>query len=595
MKELRHLNKYFIKYKYRFLLGVIFVIASNLFSVFPAKSVQRAIDELYTALEQNGNMLDNPDLAATISKIVLYCTFLVLLFAAIRGIFMFFMRQSLIVMSRKIEYDLKNEIFNHYQQLDQAFYRKNNTGDLMARITEDVSRVRMYIGPAIMYFTNLSATFLVVLPAMFAVHPRLAIYVLLPLPVLSFCVFYVNNIINRRSDLIQQQLSVLTSFTQEAYNGIRVIKAFGVETYSQSALTNHVNQFRKYSMSLAKVDATFFPLMIFLTGLSTVITIFAGGMMVINHEITIGNIAEYIFYVNLLVWPVASLGYTSSLIQRAAASQKRINEFLQTKPEITSDNKDLVLFDRELAFKDVTFTYPGKTIPALADITFTLKKGKTIGILGTTGSGKSTIAQMLLRMMDTQLGQISLDDTPIKDLDITAYRDKIGYVPQDLFLFSDTIYNNITFGLKEVNSKTPELVREVLEEAALGSTIRDFPNGLQTLIGERGIMLSGGQKQRVSIARALIKKPEILILDDCLSAVDTNTEAQILQSLEKYKGKTTLLIISHRVSAVKDADLILILDNGKLVEQGTHQTLMNLKSRYHTMYEKQRAEEKLTI
>ena len=568
------------------MLGLLFVVASNLFSVFPAKSVQRAIDELGRLLS-SGQTVDSYQITQT----VLYCTFLVLLFAAIRGIFMFFMRQSLIVMSRKIEYDLKNEVFQHYQKLDQAFYRRNNTGDLMARIAEDVSRVRMYIGPAIMYFTNLTATFLVVLPAMFSVNVQLAIYVLLPLPILSFCIFYVNNIINKRGDAIQNQLSVLTSFTQEAYNGIRVIKAFGVEEYSMKALQKEVGIFRNRSMDLAKVDATFFPLMTFLTGLSTIITVFVGGMMTINHQITIGNIAEYVFYVNLLIWPVAALGFTTSLIQRAAASQRRINEFLQTTPDIEDNKTTQIEFAKSIEFKGVTFTYPGMNKPAVSNLTFTVNKGKSIGILGTTGSGKSTIAQLLLRMMDQNNGKILIDDHSLQSISLRHFRSQIGYVPQDVFLFSDTIKNNITFGLDSDDKVTNKELANVINDAALTETLADFPDGLETMIGERGVMLSGGQKQRISIARALIKNPDILIFDDCLSAVDTNTEAFILQQLRKYTKNKTTFMISHRVSTLKDADYIVILDNGSIVEEGTHEQLMLQKGKYKELYEKQKSEE----
>lgn len=589
MKELAHLNKYFIKYKYRFLLGILFVVGSNLFSVFPAKSVQRAIDELTLHLSLGDAA--KAGVSGEIAAIILECTGLVLLFALIRGIFLFVMRQSLIVMSRKIEYDLKNEIYQHYQQLDQAFYRRNNTGDLMARISEDVSRVRMYIGPAIMYFINLVATFGVVIPAMIGVNAELALYVLLPLPVLSFSIFYVHNIINRRSDAIQEQLSTITSFTQEAYNGIRVIKAFGVEEHSQSALSALIMEFRRRSMALAKVDATFFPLMVFLTGLSTILTVFVGGMMVINGKITIGNIAEYVVYVNLLVWPVTALGFTTSLMQRAAASQKRINEFLQTQPTIISPVTAPVSWKDSIAFQQVSYTYPGKTTPALSDISFVLQKGKSLGILGSTGSGKSTIAQLMMRMMDVSAGAVLVDDTDIRQIDMVQYRNRIGYVPQDVFLFSDTLENNIAFGLDQHQVYDKSRIEAAIEDAGLKETLSELKHGDQTVIGERGITLSGGQKQRVSIARALIRESEILILDDCLSAIDTRTEAFILNRIQQRISGKTALIISHRVSSVKNTDHILILDEGKIIEQGTHLELLEKRGYYFALHQRQTLEE----
>jgi ATP-binding cassette subfamily B protein len=568
---------------------------SNLFSVFPAKSVQRAIDELSKVLQNKTGQVDAIQLSSEVGKIVLYCTGLVLLFAFIRAVFLFFMRQSLIVMSRKIEYDLKNEIFKHYQSLDQAFYRRNNTGDLMARITEDVSRVRMYIGPAIMYFTNLVATFLVVIPAMISVSSKLALYVLLPLPVLSFCIFYVNNIINKRSDAIQSQLSRITSFTQETFNGIRVIKAFGAEQHSYQAFRHLVDQYRDRSMSLAKVDATFFPLMMFLTGLSTIITIFAGGIMVIRHEITIGNIAEYVFYVNLLVWPVTALGFTTSLIQRAAASQRRINEFLHIQPELVSVSNEPIGFPDEIQFSDVSYTYPEKQYPAADHLSFILKKGQTLGILGSTGSGKSTIAQLLLRMMDPNTGQILIDGIPLDNLSIPGFRSMVGYVPQDVFLFSDTIRNNILFGESSALAVDEKRLKQAINDAGLSETLNELPEGLETMIGERGIMLSGGQKQRVSIARALYRNAGLLVFDDCLSAVDTRTETYILEQLRSFASGKTTVMISHRVSTLRNADYLLVLEQGKIVEEGTHQSLLELKSRYFHFYQKQQSEESVSV
>ncbi|MES2779479.1 MAG: ABC transporter ATP-binding protein [Bacteroidota bacterium] len=594
MKALKHLNKYFIKYKVRFILGILFVTASNLFAVFPAQSVRIAIDlvqeNLATYKLYAGTSLQ-PAVYKQVGFIIIYFSVLVMLFALIKGFFMYLMRQTLIVMSRHVEYDLKNEIFNHYQNLPLSFYRKNNTGDLMARISEDVGRVRMYIGPAVMYMINLTVTIILVVWAMFAVNVKLSIIVLLPLPILSYAIFKVNTTINKRSDAIQSQLSTLTSFVQEAFSGIRVIKAFAVEEDSRQDFEKETKAYYERSMSLAKVDAMFFPLMVFLTGMSTLLTIGVGGIMVINGEITIGNIAEFVLYVNLLIWPVASLGFTSSLIQRAAVSQQRINEFLQTQPEIVSERDDHFAFREGIEFKDVSFTYEGKTIPALSHVSFTVKKGETLAVLGSTGSGKTTIVQLLLRMMDIADGQLLIDGKQLKDIDIRRFKQQIGYAPQDVFMFSDTIAHNISFGLASDTPDLAKLIQQASDNAALTEAINDFPQGFETVVGERGITLSGGQKQRVSIARALIKDPNLLILDDCLSAVDTKTEAEILNNLKKIMKKKTAIIISHRVSSVKDADYIIVLDGGKIIEEGTHAALLQGGTRYFELYQRQMLDE----
>jgi ATP-binding cassette subfamily B protein len=590
LKALKHLNKYFYKYRLRFILGILFVTASNLFAVFPAQSVRIAIDlvqeNLATYKLYAGTSLQMV-VYKQVGSIIIYFALLVMAFALIKGFFMYLMRQTLIVMSRHVEYDLKNEIFNHYQNLPLSFYRKNNTGDLMSRISEDVGRVRMYIGPAVMYIINLTVTIILVLWAMFSVNVKLSIIVLLPLPILSFAIFKVNTIINRRSDAIQSQLSTLTSFVQEAFSGVRVMKAFAVEDDSRLDFEKATEEYYQRSMSLAKVDAMFFPLMVFLTGMSTLLTIGVGGLMVINGEITIGNVAEFVLYVNLLTWPVASLGFTSSLIQRAAASQQRINEFLQTQPDIASVKDDSFAFEHEITFKNVSYTYEGKTIPALSNVSFVVPKGKTLAILGSTGSGKTTIVQLLLRMMDVTNGQILIDGKELKDIDIRKFKAQVGYAPQDVFMFSDTIAHNISFGLA---SDTPELssrIQKAAKNAALTEAIDDFQQGFETVVGERGITLSGGQKQRVSIARALIKDPDVLILDDCLSAVDTKTESEILNNLKKLTIKKTAIIISHRVSSVKDADYIIVLDAGMIVEEGTHQSLLHDGKRYFELYQRQ--------
>jgi len=574
------------------------VIFTPLFCValpaFPAKAVSLAIDLLLDNLNtyklfESTNLQDAVSLNVT--KVVLFFAVLIIAFALIRGFFMFLMRQSIIVMSRLIEYDLKNEVFYHYQLLSPSFYRKNNTGDLMARISEDVSRVRMYIGPAIMYFTNLTATFLVIIPIMFSVHAKLAILVLLPLPILSYAIFRINNTINKRSDAIQNQLSKLTGFAQETFSGIRVIKAFGAEANFRSDFEKEVNEYQKRSMSLAKVDATFFPLMLFLTGLSTLITVFLGGIFVLRGEITIGNITEFVIYVNLLTWPVASLGWTSSLVQRAAASQERLNEFLHTQPEIVNPSNTPFHFQKQIDLKDVDFRYEGKNDYALRDINLTLQKGKTLAILGTTGSGKSTLVQLLLRTMDITNGSICVDGKNIKEINLIDYKSHIGYAPQDVFLFSDSIANNIAFGVSQLAPDLNAKVETAAKQAALLSSIQEFPEGMNTMIGERGVTLSGGQKQRVSIARALIKNPDLLIFDDCFSAVDTKTESEILINLKQLMRNKTVVIISHRVSTVKDADHIILLNQGEIIEQGTHDALLLLNGSYTDLYQSQLLEE----
>lgn len=571
--------------------------ASNLFAVFPAQSVRIAIDLVQENLKlfnlYQGSVLGT-EVRDHIILVLVFFSSLVLVFALIKGAFMYVMRQTLIVMSRHIEYDLKNEIFSHYQKLSMSFYRKNNTGDMMARIAEDVSRVRMFIGPVIMYGINLVVTIVLVLWAMFSVNVKLSLYVLIPLPILSYMIFYVNNIIHQRSDAIQSQLSKVTSFVQEAYSGLRVIKSFAVENFSREDFENYADDYRNRSLDLAKVDATFFPLMVFLTGMSTLITIFAGGLLVISGEISIGNIAEFVIYVNMLTWPVTSLGFISSLTQRAAASQSRINEFLEVEPEIVSDDLASFHFEKEIEFRNVSFRYEGKTEYALKDISFTVNKGESLAILGTTGSGKSTIAQLILRMMDATEGQILIDGKDIRDINTKDFTEQIGYVPQDVFLFSDSIANNISFGLKTEKSVTKERLNEAAKNAALLSTINDFPQGFETVIGERGVTLSGGQKQRISIARALIKDPDILILDDCLSALDNKTETEILNNLRSIMKEKTSFIISHRVSSVKDAGVIIMLENGSICESGNHEQLMSENGRYAKLYQSQLFEESVS-
>ncbi len=595
MHPLRHLNKYFLKYKSYLLWGFLFVTLSNLFGVFPAQAVRVAFDMLADSIllyrTLKGFALQS-SVYDVFVVLLLYFAFMVLLFNIIKGVFMYFMRQTLIVMSRHIEFDMKNEIFAHYQQLSPGFYRKQNTGDLMARISEDVSRVRMYAGPAIMYTMNLVTTFVLVISVMLQVNATLTLYVLLPLPFLSFSIYYVNNIINRKSDAIQSQLSSITSFVQESMSGIRVIKSFAVEEAMLHNFEKESELYKKKSLALAKADSMFFPLMMLLVGLSTLITVYVGGVQVLNGTITTGNIAEFILYVNMLTWPVASLGWVTSIIQRASASQQRINEFLGTLPEVVSVNNEPVNFEKEIRLERVSFRYLTEGPDVLKNISFVLPKGKTTAIIGATGSGKSTLAALLMRMYDVTEGKITVDGKDIKQINLDSFRQKAAFVPQEVFLFSDTIYNNIRFGISgQDTDDLRERVQQAARMASVEKNILDFPNAYETEVGERGVTLSGGQKQRISLARAIARNPELLVLDDCLSAIDTKTENEILSNFGRLcKGKT-VFIISHRVSSVQHADNIMVLDEGKIAEQGTHEVLMREQGKYFQIYQKQQQEE----
>lgn len=513
---------------------------------------------------------------------------IMILMAFLRGFFLFLVRQTLIVMSRKVEYDLKNEVFEQYQNLPLSFYRKNNTGDLMNRISEDVSQVRMYLGPGIMYGINLLVLFPMVIYEMLKVNVELTIYALLPLPILSLSIYFVNNVINKRSEKIQESLSDLSTYVQEAFSGIRVLKAFVREKDSADKFANESEKYKYRSLRLTFVNALFFPLIMALIGLSIILTIYIGGSQVIKGEITYGNIAEFVIYVNMLTWPVTALGWITSINQRAAASQKRINQFLQEKNHIISTENLQRDIKGDVSFKNVTFDYPDSGIRALDGISFDVKAGESIAIIGTTGSGKSTIANLMLRLYDTSSGSISVDGKDIKAYDISNLRSQMGYVPQEVFLFSDTIQNNIAFGSDNISL---DEVVQATKDADLFENINDFPKGLQTILGERGITLSGGQKQRASIARAIVRNPKVLILDDALSAVDTNTENTILNSLSRImKGRTTV-IISHRVSSAKLADKIIVLDDGKIIEHGTNESLLAQGGVYKELYEKQLKQE----
>ncbi len=587
MKELSYLNKYFLKYKAYLLYGVLFVILSTIFQILPAQLVRYALDlvadnlSIYKSFED----LELQDVfVAIINKSIVFYGVMILLIALLRGLFLFLVRQTIIIMSRHIEYDLKNEVYSHYQSLPLSFYRKNNTGDLISRISEDVSKVRMYIGPAIMYGLNMVILSMILLPIMFSISVKLTLFALIPLPILSISIYFVNNIINKRSEEIQETLSDLSTFVQEAFSGIRVLKSFGREADSLSKFSKESDHYKIKSLQLTQVNAMFFPLIMSLIGLSTVLTIFVGGTEVIKGNLSIGNIAEFILYVNLLTWPVTALGWVTSIIQRAAASQKRINEFLKTKNDIFSDENIEKEIVGKVEFKNVGFTYRDSGIEALKEISFTVNPGETIAIIGTTGSGKSTIANLIGRMYDPTTGNIFIDGIDLKHLNPAKYRDQIGCVPQDVFLFSDTISNNVAFGSDKLNDKK---TIEALKLADLYDNVMEFPKQLETVLGERGITLSGGQKQRLSIARALAKEPRLLILDDCLSAVDTKTENNILNSLKKIMIDKTNIVISHRVSSANLADKIIVLDDGRIIESGTYEQLMGFNGTFRQLYEKQ--------
>lgn len=587
MKPLWRLNKYLYKYKGYLLLGILFTIISNFFVIIPAQLVRIAIDyvvESFSFYQVFSTAELATDARSQFLKYILIFGVLILVMALLRGFFLFLIRQTIIIMSRLIEYDMKNEIFTHYQNLPLSFYRRNSTGDLMARITEDVSRVRMYLGPAIMYGINLLILFPMVIGYMLSVNVELTLYSLLPLPILSLSIYFVNNMINERSEKIQRSLSGLSTFVQEAFSGIRVLKAFVREEDSTNDFTKASEDYKDKSIRLTLVQSLFFPLIMALIGMSVILTVYIGGVQVMNGTIGYGVIAEFILYVNMLTWPVTSLGWVTSIIQRAAASQTRINEFLDEKNDIVSTENLDVPIRGDIEVNNVTFIYPDSGIKALDNISFKINSGQSLAVIGTTGSGKSTIANVLMRMYDVDSGSVLIDQRDIKSYDIASLRKQIGYVPQDVFLFSDTIGNNIGFGLDTI---AEGVVEKAAKDADVYQNIIDFPKGFETKLGERGITLSGGQKQRVSIARAIAKEPSILLLDDCLSAVDTKTENAILTALKEIMTKRTSIIISHRVSSAKLADKVIVLDDGKIVEQGTHDYLMALKGVYADLYEKQ--------
>lgn len=585
MRALRHLNKYFLNYKYRLIIGLVITIIARVFATMVPTLVGDSVD----VVEQYINK-EITDIAEVKSGLI---TNILLIVGAllISALFTFLMRQTFIVVSRFIEFDLKNEIFQHYEKLSLNFYKKNRTGDLMNRISEDVSRVRMYVGPAIMYSVNTITLFVVVIGYMISIAPELTLYTVAPLPILSVSIYKLSVAIHKRSTVVQEFLSKLTTFTQESFSGISVIKAYGLESPTQKNFTELSDKSKDKNLDLAKVQALFFPLMVLLIGFSNILVIYIGGKQFIDGTIEdLGVIVEFIIFVNMLTWPVATVGWVSSIVQQAEASQVRINEFLSQEPEITNTVTQKTPITGNINFDNVSFTYDDTNITALKNISFEVKNGETIGIIGKTGSGKSTILDLIGRLYDVSSGEIRVDGVPLKNLNLTNLRESIGYVPQDAFLFSDSIQNNIKFGNEKA---TDDQVYEAAKNAVVHKNIIGFSKGYNTVLGERGITLSGGQKQRVSIARAIIKNPSVLLFDDCLSAVDTETEEEILNNLHKISKNKTTFIVSHRVSTTKNANKIIVLEDGKIIQQGAHNQLISIEGYYKDLYLKQLSEKEI--
>jgi len=614
MKELKYLNKYFFKYKWHLIIGLLFIVLTTYFKVYAPTLFNEGVDYIENSLDAVKNDTASPPLpesirwlneigltsveqtnankeeqAKTTRYVILLLAVLFAVIFIIQGIFLFFTRVTLIIMSRRIEYDLKNQIYQQYQELSLSFFKRNNTGDLMNRISEDVSKVRMYLGPAVMYTLSLAFLIGFVLYAMCSISVKLTLYTLLPLPILSISIYYVSTLINKKSERVQEKQSELSSFVQETTSGIRVLKAYNRENAYMNFFRNESDSYKTLILSLIKIEALFMPLIIMLVGLSTVLAIYLGSVeAIVGNGFDKGDIIQFIIYVNMLTWPFASVGWVTSLVNKAEASQKRINEFLKEEPEIKSAVNGDEKITGNISFEDVSFTYPDTGIEALQRINFNLKTGETLGITGRTGSGKSTIANLISRQYDVTSGTIKIDDRTIQNVHLESLRNSIGTVPQDVFLFSDSIRNNISFSDERL---TEEQIVEAAKQADIYDNIMEFPEKFDTVLGERGINLSGGQKQRISIARAIIKSPEILIFDDCLSAVDTETEDKILRSLNQImKGKTSI-IISHRISSILGADHILVLDKGQIIEHGSHQDLIDKKGYYHELYQKQLVEE----
>ncbi|WP_166382212.1 ABC transporter ATP-binding protein [Polaribacter sp. 11A2H] len=584
MKELRHINKYFSKYKWRLLIGLLITILAK----FLALKIPQIVGDSLNIVEdyQNGIVTDLED----VQHQLLINVLLIIGVAILSGFFTFLMRQTIIVTSRLIEFDLKNEIYQQYQRLSLNFYKKNRTGDLMNRISEDVSKVRMYVGPAVMYTINMIVLLFVGFTQMMNIDVKLTMYTLIPFPLLSISIFVLSKVIHKRSTIVQQYLSKLTTFNQEFFSGINVVKSYGIEASIIKDFDEIADESKEKNIHLQKANALFFPLMVFLIGISNLLVLYVGGQLYIANEIQIGTIIEFMLYVNILTWPVAVVGWVTSMVQQAEASQARINEFLQHVPEIQNSSNLPIELKGNVTFKDVTFTYDDTNITALKNINISVKSGETIAILGKTGSGKSTIIELISRLYDTKVGTILLDDIPIKEANLDAVRSQIGFVPQDPFLFSESIEDNIKFGKEDA---TEEEIIAAAKNADVHKNIIDFPNGYKTVLGERGVTLSGGQKQRVSIARAIIKKPKILIFDDCLSAVDTETEEKILSNLERISKNITTFIISHRISSAKNADKIIVLDQGEIIQQGTHNQLITIDGYYKDLYDQQLLEKEI--
>lgn len=572
-------------------MGVLFIFLANWFQLYPAQFFRSAIDIVVDSIKTynlNKDSKIQEDVYINVTNSLLFFGFGIIIVSLIKGLFTFFVRYSIIMVSRFIEYDLKNDIYNHYQKLDISFYKSNNTGDIMNRIGDDVSKVRMYLGPSIMYLINLVVLFCFVIYTMISINAQLSLYILLPLPVMSITIYYVSKLIGQKSENVQKQLSKIFSFSQETFAGIRVIKAYNKTSKTLFDFNQEAEIYKDKAMNLVRTEALFHPIILFLPVLSTLITIYIGGLEVIKGNITYGNIGEFVIYINLLTWPVASLGWVTSLIQRAVASQKRINEFLTKEPAIKNPTTKTINIKGSIEFKNVCFEYPESSIKALNNVSFSIQPGKTLAIVGKTGSGKSTIVQLLSRLYDINKGEILIDGKKINEINLNSLRSQTGSVPQEVFLFSDTIANNISFGtFGKENQSNIDKVKWAAEQAVISNNINKFSEKYNTMVGERGVTLSGGQKQRISIARALLKNPNILIFDDCLSSVDTETEEKILNNLKYLMKNKTTVIVSHRISSIKHADHIIVLDNGEIIEEGTHESLLKLENKYFDLLQKQ--------